>query len=164
MPDDQTPAAHPSDVSRSLISLDVELTPRQVEWLQTQAAEQGLSLDHVLRSVVTAQIARNSSRSPALGATNRSEAATRTRETNDSAPASDSRSLIESLRAAHRHLQDLTQENGVEASSFREARSQLQAQLNRTGPVPDGGSSRSSEDAHSPDTRHTSMFDLMEGQ
>ena len=52
----RVPITDAFDESDRLESVEVELTSKQLDWLREKADERGLSIDHVLRSVITAQI------------------------------------------------------------------------------------------------------------
>jgi hypothetical protein len=175
----QVPVTDAFDDTDQLRSLDVELTPRQIKWLKTKAEEQGLSLDHMLRSVITAQIRGTETTS---GAPARSgDGVPRTTDVDpapevdrdvvadaEEAPAGgeedDSSSIVDSLRSASERLQDLTDDDGEAeqpASDLRDTLSRLQA--HGDAPSDDGPSA---EEAGGPDVvvedQGRSMFDMVE--
>ena len=157
------------DETDRLESLNVELTSKQIEWLREKADERGLSLDHVLRSVVTAQIrAQNESGDeaapPAMSGDGQpASASTSTEETEERSTADDDNpSIVDSLRSASERLQDLTeQDEEVETPDPHDTLERLQARLGE-----DGTSTESSGDEN-PGTvllqdQNRSMFDMME--
>ena len=173
------PVTDAFDDSDQLRSLEVELTPRQIEWLETKAEKRGLSLDHMLRSVITAQI---------RGAESESEAPVHSGDGVPHAPdvdpapevdgdveddaeettaEDDSSSIVDSLRSASERLQDLTDDDGEPESDsdLRDTLTRLQSYAD--APSDDGSpdeETASTEDAADimVDDQSRSMFDMVE--
>jgi len=114
----RVPVTDAFDDSAPLQSLEVELTPRQIEWLEQQADERGLSVDHMLRALVTKQIrgataetspsAHSGDGAPPASSEDPSGKRTETEPPNaEEGPTS----IVESLRSASERLQDLTDED-----------------------------------------------------
>ena len=144
-----------------LESVEVELTPKQVEWLRKKADERDLSVDHVLRSIITAQIRAQGSELDEPPAPTPSGDGQSSSKISSSATASDGDdppSIVDSLRSASEQLQDLTeQDDAAEAPDPHDPLERLQARL---------GTASDAEDESSQtvvlDTQTRSMFDLME--
>lgn len=165
----RVPVTDAFDDPDQLQSLEVELTPRQIEWLEQRAEERGLSLDHMLRSVITAQI-RDTTEASAPPAT-----------TGDGAPQSSGRegpspngaakaneeddppSIVESLRSASERLQDLTDEEdpAEDASDLRDTLDRLQDRIDASSDEATSPEDDSSEEVL-PDDPGRSMFDMVE--
>lgn len=181
MPEMRVPITDAFDESDRLESLEVELTRKQVEWLREKADERNLSLDHVLRSVITAQIrgqdetmeetsppvsgdGQPSVPSPAAPDDTNREASTASDAAADNDADDDSPSIVDSLRSASERLQDLTeQDDEAETPDPHDTLKRLQARL---GEDPDTGDESEEE---SPGTvilqnQNRSMFDMMEGE
>lgn len=56
----EVPTTDAFDNDDQLEPLTAKLTPKQVGWLQAKAAEQNVSVDHILRSILTAQMQQES--------------------------------------------------------------------------------------------------------
>ncbi len=104
------PVTDAFDESDAMESMEVELTLSQIEWLKQTAEERGVSVGHVLRTVVTAQMrmeangpaaARSGDGAPPAFADERSGATS-------SEKAEDDR-LIARLRAAKEKLDELSE-------------------------------------------------------
>jgi hypothetical protein len=175
----RVPITDAFDESDRLESVEVELTSKQIEWLRDKAAERDLSLDHVLRSVITAQIRAQddgleaeSSRQtlpgdgqPSTPPDAPSDAApdrASTDETGADGADDGSPSIVDSLRSASERLQDLTeQDDEAEAPDPHDTLKRLQARLG------EGDSTEDEPDEESPGTvilqdQNRSMFDMME--
>lgn len=173
----RVPVTDAFDESDHLASREVELTTKQVEWLEKKADEQGLSFDHMLRSIITAQIRAQSegmddpsslakgdgSPSDAAqvssdGVTASGDAANETEEDDERAGPS---SIVDSLRSASERLQDLTEDDAAETPDPHDTLQRLQARL--------GNESDPDDEAEDPshgtvllDDQSPSMFDMME--
>jgi hypothetical protein len=174
----RVPITDAFDESDHLASREVELTTKQVEWLEKKADEQGLSFDHVLRSVITAQIraqgeGMDDPSSLAEGDGSPSAAAqvsadgvaasdNESTETDDEDESDDPSSLVDSLRSASERLQDLTeQDDTADTPDPHDTLRHLQARLGDEADTDD-----EPEDAsHGTvlvDDESRSMFDMME--
>jgi len=161
------PVTDAFDEPASLQSLEVELTPRQIEWLERQADERSLSVDHVLRTLITAQIRGSDAESPppvpSGDGTPSASDADPAPEGSD-APTNDeedrSTSIVESLRSASERLQDLTDEDDEEEDSAASDRSDTPARLTARRDAADEDAE--DEDAVVLDDSGPSMFDLVE--
>lgn len=158
--------------------LEVELTSKQIEWLQRRADEQNLSLDHVLRSVITAQIRaqgdalENEPRPPrgdgspsaaakgsSRGVNPSAGAATETGEDAESAGPS---SIVDSLRSASERLQDLTEQGDTaDSPPSHDTLRHLQSRLG-DAPDADDEAEDASHDTVLVDDQRRSMFDMVE--
>lgn len=121
------PTTDAFDEAGQFESLLVELTPRQIEWLEETAAERGLSIDRMLRSIIAAQMRSidemlSASAEADDGASRPSPVNVSTDDTASSDDAedtgapdhSDSPSIVESLRSASERLQNLTEKERPE--------------------------------------------------
>lgn len=150
MSDVNVPVTDAFSGGTSLESLEVELTPKQIEWLRAEAAERDLSVDHVLRSLITDQIrARGEDPSPTTPPTGSDSSDSASEETTDDS----SPSIVDSLRSANERLQELTDDDNT-ADRTADERSQAPPPPNRPA---DGG-----DDASVMMDDGPSMFDLME--
>lgn len=160
----RVPVTDAFDDSTPLQSLEVELTPRQIEWLEQQADERGLSVDHMLRALITKEIRGSDTeeRLPAgsgdgapvasvSGATDEREQA----PPRDDGPTS----IVESLRSAQERLQDLTDED--EKMSTGPDLSDTLARLKARREASDADAA-DGDDAVMVDDAGRSMFDLVE--
>lgn len=156
-------------------SLTIEFSPKQIEWLEEQAETNDCSIEHVLRALVSAQMApaadalpedleagpgtssassteKSTAASRADGSPTEAEAAAPTRPDED-----ESSSIVESLRTANRRLQKLTREaSGDEPSGTA---------LSRPRTRPEDGSEAdtgASADPNSGDVDAPSMFDFVD--
>lgn len=169
------PVTDAFDDSDQLRSLEVELTPRQIEWLETKAEERGLSLDHMLRSVITAQIrgAESESGAPAHSGDGVPHApdvdpapevdGDVVDDAEETTAEDDSSSIVDSLRSASERLQDLTDDESD--SDLRDPLTRLQSYTD--APSDDESSDEetaSTEDAADimVDDQSRSMFDMVE--
>lgn len=153
-----------------LKTLDVELTPRQVAWVQREAEKQNRSVDQLLRSILTDRIRREK-----RGAVSRSrtEAPSPSSRTSNSAAArvedastcEDKRasSVVESLRSASKQLEDLT-EDEVEAdpSDLSDTLDRLEAQMGEDGGSSEPAATQEESESVLLDRSSRSMFDLVE--
>ena len=177
----QIPATDAFDDTDPLRSLEVELPPRQIDWLERKADERGLSLDHVLRSVITAQI-REANSEPAPSSRSgdgvpQSPSVTPAPEGGRDAAADDAEdspsSIVDSLRSASERLQDLTNDDSEPepSSDLRDTLSRLQSYADASTdeapsngePSPDEGAPSAEETADIVVEDHgRSMFDMIE--
>jgi len=171
MSETRIPITDAFDATDHLKSLEVELTAEQLEWLRAKAAERDLSLDHMLRSVITAQMrAQGDSAVPPSGDGMTSPSASSsspvqatsdadTDTTDDSSP-----SIVDSLRSASERLQDLTeQDDDAETPDPHDTLERLQARLGENSDADE------ESDADNPGTvilqnQNRSMFDMMEDE
>ena len=148
-----------------LRSVEVELPPRQIEWLKRQADERSLSVDHVLRALITAQIRGTDPEfgSPASSGDGALPSADSTVERTDATTNGDEESgptsIVESLRSASERLQALTDE---EDDSTGPDLSDTLARLKTRREASDPDAAEKEDDAVVLDDRRPSMFDLVE--
>jgi hypothetical protein len=171
----RVPITDAFDKTDRLESLEVELTSKQIEWLRQKADERDLSLDHVLRSIITAQIRSqpdgldaSSSSTPSEDREPSAPSPASTNGTADRSDASgaaddDSPSIVDSLRSASERLQDLTENDDAETPDPHDTLQRLQARLG------ENGETENESDADTPGTvllknQNRSMFDLMEDE
>ena len=177
----RVPITDAFDDSDRLESVEIELTSKQIEWLREKADERDLSLDHVLRSVITAQIraqddsldeassrSRPSNGQPSVPPPGRGDGAAEASSPADSSSSSDtdaddgSPSIVDSLRSASERLQDLTEKDDeAETPDPHDTLKRLQARLG------EGSDADDEPDGESPGTvilqnQNRSMFDMME--
>ena len=147
----------------------VELTPEQIDWLERKAESQGLSVDHVLRSIVTAAMRKaKEDPSPSApggdGAPKSSVSSSPTRSGNPGAnkkdeDKDDGHSIVESLRSANQQLQDLTDEGDSNGES--DTVSRLQARVDSSSDQESSADDSRSESVLRHD-QNRSMFDMVE--
>jgi len=177
MPEIQVPVTDAFDKTDQLESLRVELTPKQIEWLEDTAAERGLSVGHLLRSIITAQM-RGVDETPSVPnasgdgtsrpasmdvAGNGSATTTESRDEKES-DNSDPPSIVESLRSASERLQDLTEEkeeNETKESGLHDTLARLQAHMDNT-PDADEDDSSNTPSKTMLGNENRSMFDMMD--
>lgn len=176
----RVPITDAFDESDRLESLEVELTRKQVEWLREKADERNLSLDHVLRSVITAQIrGQDESMEPSSPVSGDGQppvspsAAPDDTDREMSIPSDaaaddeeddDSPSIVDSLRSASERLQDLTeQDDEAETPDPHDTLKRLQARLGE-GPEADDESEEESPGTVILQNQNRSMFDMMEDE
>lgn len=115
MSDTRVPITDAFDYTDQLESREVELTPEQLSWLKEKAEERGVSIDHMLRTILTAQMEDAEEvppPSPHSGdGAPQSTTDSSSNPTDPSESDTDTPSLVESLRSASERLDDLT-ENG----------------------------------------------------
>jgi hypothetical protein len=160
------PVTDAFDESSTLKSLEVKLTPRQVEWLEQKADERDLSFDHVLRALLTKQIRESSTasispthsgdRSPSAPADDPDKRRSATADAEDEDGPS---SIVESLRSASERLQDLTDAEGEASASDL---SDTLARLGARRDASDADATEDNNDAVVVDDRGPSMFDFVE--
>lgn len=169
----QVPVTDAFDNTDQLKSLQVELTPKQLEWLEEMADKRGLSVDHLLRSLITAQMREGNGipsfssesgdgapHAASTGVSERPPAAPEAGGSSTDENDDESTSIVESLRSASERLQDLTEEKDPEQSDLSDTLTRLKAHMDST----------SSSDDESPgdpettvlDNQDRSMFDMME--
>lgn len=172
----QTRATTPSVFNETdgLESLEVELTPRQIEWLRQMADERALSLDHVLRSVITSQIRAQGDveqeppMQEALGDGQPQSSASTTalpeEKTENEGTDDDSPSIVDNLRSASERLQDLTEEDDTaETPDPHDTLHRLQARLRNESDA-DEEEEDASHGSVLVDDQTQSMFDMMEDE
>lgn len=175
------PVTDAFDDTDPLQSLEVELTSRQVDWLEQRADERGLSVDHVLRSILMAQIrgmdsdsaplSRSGDGVPRSSDVDTTPDADRNAATDGAetvAEEGNSASVVDSLRSASERLQDLTDDDNESepSSDLRDTLARVQAYAD----TPPEDASSDEEDASSTeeapditvDDRSRSMFDMVE--
>lgn len=177
----RVPVTDAFDDSDQLESLQVKLTPDQIEWLRQTADERDLSLDHVLRTILTAQM-RNEEDAPAPPPGSGDSIphspdeqptpskADANQATDDTSPGEDkssrdngSPSIVESLRSASERLQDLTEEEEEDANEtdLHDTLDRLRAHVDSTNDENDSAD-HTPETVLMDDTPSRSMFDMME--
>ena len=171
----QVPVTDAFDETDQLESLRVELTPEQIEWLEKTAAERGLSVDHLLRSIITAQMrgvdetpsvpeesGDGTSGSPSMDVSGTPPTDTTDAGDEESSRGSDPPSIVESLRSASERLQDLTEEEDeAKESGLHDTLSRLQAHMDST-PDTDEDDSSNTPSRTMLDNENRSMFDMMD--
>lgn len=179
------PVTDAFDEKETLESLEVKLTPEQLNWLKEKANDRGLSLNHVIRATITAQIRADADEvldpstseemsspassdvsgdgmppSPAdISASDQSDRSADHEE--EAEDASDS-SIVDSLRTASERLQDLTEETASEESDMPDTLSRLRARFEDTSDSEDTASEEESNNHVMVDTQTQSMFDMMD--
>ncbi|PSQ97125.1 MAG: hypothetical protein BRD55_04270 [Bacteroidetes bacterium SW_9_63_38] len=178
----QVPATDAFDHTDEFDSLQVELTPEQIEWLEQTASDRGLSVGHLLRSIITAQMrgvdetpslpeesGGGASRSPSVDVSDKGPRSTDDPE-DEASDRSDAPNIVESLRSASERLQDLTEkeeENQTENSGLHDTLERLQAHMDL--PSGDDQPDAEEEDAKTPSrtmlqNQNPSMFDMMDDE
>lgn len=156
-----------SDPDR-LKSLDVELTPRQVAWLNREAEKQSLSVDRLVRSIITAQI-RSGKGGPVSPSGEGVPQSSRHTSTSAEAPTEDASedentsSIVESLRSTTKQLEDLT-EDEVEAdpSDLSDTLARIQARVDDEDGSDERATRKKQVESVLLDRQKRSMFDLVE--
>jgi seryl-tRNA synthetase len=170
------PVTDAFDETDQLESLRVELTPEQIEWLEETAAERGLSVDHMLRSIITAQMrgvddtpsvpeesGDGTSHSASMNVSDNDTATTKQSEGKEDAERSNPPSIVESLRSASERLQDLTEEEEAQESNLHDTLSRLRAHMGSTNDTDDDGSSNTPSRTML-SNENQSMFDMMDDE
>jgi hypothetical protein len=173
----QVPVTDAFDKTDQFESLRVELTPRQIEWLEETAAERGLSVDHLLRSIITAQMrgvdetpsvpeasGDGTSGSPSMDVSETLPTDTTDAENEESSRGSNPPSIVESLRSASERLQDLTEEkedDETKESGLHDTLARLQAHMDSTPDTEEDDSSNTPSRTML-DNENRSMFDMMD--
>jgi len=176
----QVPVTDAFDQTDPLESLEVELTPEQIEWLRETAAERGLSIDHMLRSIITAQMrgVDDSAERPSNsgdgaahsapvgdGTSKPSAPATPTDAADDENERSDPPSIVESLRSASERLQNLTEEDDTDdadTSGLHDTLTRLKAHIDSASDSETSSSEESTPGTVVLDNKNRSMFDMMD--
>lgn len=151
----EIPVTDAFDETDTFESLNVQLHPDHIEWLQSRAEAYDLSIEHVLRSVINAQM--------------------RADDVAPSDASSNDESVVESLRTANERLQQLMERKGSQTDSddagSRSTLARLRARLDGDSENRSDGDRASNSSLHPPsmhartqsddadDTR--SMFDMM---
>jgi hypothetical protein len=180
MSDMQVPVTDAFDQTDQLQSLQVELTPEQIEWLEEMAAERGLSLDHMLRTLVNAQMRGVDEKSTEMPSDS-GDGAMHSVSGGDSAPPaspsasdttdeederSDPPSIVESLRSASEQLQNLTTKDegsDAEDSDLHDTLTRLKARLGNTSDA-DGSPASGTPGTAVLANENRSMFDMMDDE
>jgi len=175
----QVPVTDAFDETDQLKSLRVELTPKQIEWLEDTAAERGLSVDHMLRSIITAQMrglsetpsvpdesGDGTSRPTSMDVAENGAAATNGSRDETESGSSDPPSIGESLRSASERLQDLTEEkedDEPKESGLHDTLARLQAHMDNTSDA-DKETSSNTPSKTMLGNENRSMFDMMDDE
>lgn len=153
------------DSTKKLESVEVELTSKQIEWLERKAEKRGVSLDHMLRSLVTAQIRgvdEGRARPPAGDGAPPSSADRDDEATSDDD--TESTTIVESLRSASEQLQDLTEdEEDPDEPELSDTLSRIRSRLEGDSDSGESSSESTSETVLL-DDETPSMFDMMEDE
>lgn len=169
MSDTRVPITDAFDDTDELEALPVKLTPEQVEWLQEKAEEQGVSVDHMLRTLLNAQMRDAEDTTPLpsqsgdgapQSTTTPTSADARSADDDTSQSDTDTPSIVESLRSASERLHDLTEEEEESESThdLDDTLSRLRARV---------GSTSSDDTNDEPgnvlmDESNQSMFDMVD--
>lgn len=172
MPDTRVPITDAFDDTDDWESLQVELTPEQIAWLEEKAEERGVSVDHMLRTVLTAQMrgsdeipspssgsgdgAPQSTTTPTSG---RSESAGTSNATDSD---TDTPSIVESLRSASERLDDLTEEEEAEESNLGDTLTRLKGRANNLANRSSEEEDDNEEDPGTVLMDEQSMFDMVD--
>lgn len=168
MSDTHFPITDAFDDTDQLESLEVELTSEQLSWLRGKADERGVSLDHMLRTILTAQMdgvdeaPSPPSHSGDGAPESTTDASPNSTDTAKSAP--DKSSLVESLRSASERLDDLTEEEEGEEENgnshdLHDTLSRLTARANS---VTDDADAENDPGTVLMDNPNQSMFDMVD--
>ncbi len=148
-------------------SLEVELTTEQIDWLREKAEKQNLSLNHVLRSMITAQMRSEDEygKEPyvpsASGDGQPVFSSASAEESTDDVGGNGSSSIVESLRSANERLQDLTEQDDIaESSTPADTLERLQARLGNTSDADDAEDD--AQGSYVVENQNRSMFDMMD--
>jgi len=160
------PVTDAFDSTDSMEPVEVALTPKQIEWLERKAEERSVSVDHMLRSLITEKIREGSaaaSSSPsgdgAPFSSPNDDADTETTASDDSSTTT----IFESLQTASEQLQDLTDDETAADAESPDTLSQLRARLDTSSDAEDASSDSPPESALV-DSANRSMFDLMDDE
>jgi Spy/CpxP family protein refolding chaperone len=160
----RVPVTDAFDDTDQLESLKVELTTRQVDWIRQQADEQDLSFDHMLRSVITAQIREQcdpEGEDPAPPAADSPQPASGDETAGTADVNGGSSSIVDSLRSASERLQDLTeQDDAAEAPDPHDTLERLQARLGDSSDT--GEAEEEAQGSFVVENQDRSMFDMMD--
>lgn len=161
----RVPVTDAFDDSDDFESLEVALTSNQLDWLRQKADERDLSLDHMLRSVITAQMRAqdDSEDTPPLPSASGDGQPTASPSADEDAM-EDPPSIVDSLRSASKRLQNLTeQDDDAETPDPHDTLERLQARL---GDTPDA--EEDAEEADQPsflvENKNRSMFDMVDDE
>jgi hypothetical protein len=172
----RVPVTDAFDKTDPLESLEVQLTPKQIQWLEDTAADRGLSVDHMLRSIINAQIRGAEQAAPAErgdGTAHQSPPDVSGSSPTESPPepdaeedgASDPPSIVESLRSASERLQDLTKnDEDAQEPDLHDTLARLQAHVDSRSSPADASSSEDAPQTTMLDSENRSMFDMMEDE
>jgi hypothetical protein len=162
------PAADAFDNTEQSKSLEVELTTEQIGWLREKAEKQNLSLNHVLRSMITAQMRSEDEYGeepyvPSASGDGQPVFSSASADESSDAPEDDgSSSIVESLRSANERLQDLTEQDEVaESPTPADTLERLQVRLGNTS---DADAEDDAQNSYVVENQNRSMFDMMEDE
>lgn len=164
------PVTDAFDDADQLESLEVKLSPKQIEWLKQTAADRDLSLDHMLRTILTAKMREeeaSASLPPESGdsipqSPNAAPTPSSTEPEEDTAD-DDPPSIVESLRSASERLQDLTdEEDEATPSDPADTLARLRSRADNASTTDDDSTENGPETVLMDDTPSRSMFDMME--
>jgi hypothetical protein len=159
------PVTDAFDDTDQLKSLEVTLTAEQIEWLRENAEERNLSLDHMLRSVITAQMrSRSASDAPPVPSISGDGQPPSSSDADDEASDDGPSSIVESLRSASERLQNLTDREQVgetETPDPSDALERLQAHLNDSSDVEEEAPDED-EESFVVENQDRSMFDMID--
>jgi primosomal protein N' len=182
----RVPVTDAFDDTDQLESLEVTLTSEQIEWLRQTADERDLPVDHVLRTILTAQmrdenetaappsesgdsIPHSPDKHPTPSSAEAERSATddvpETDESssNESSSEDDSPSIVESLRSASERLQDLTEdEDDAKEPDRHDTLARLRAHAENAQDAENDATENDPETVLMDDAPSRSMFDMME--
>lgn len=171
-----TDAFNENDV---MSSLEVELTPSQIEWLEQAAEQQDVSIGHVIRMLLTARM-READPSSSLDRGNETttgdgvppdfadEVVEAGASEESSTEASSDDNLLDRLRSTHEQFKELAGEKGNDDANQTDEGRQIQQDVERTAQDEqrDGGivekSMAAPSDPTSESEEERSMFDMVE--
>ncbi len=174
------PVTDAFDDTDPMESLEVKLTPDQIQWLRTTAEERDLSVDHVLRTILNTQMREetetplppsgsgdsiphspNGQPTPSEATSSNEGADDESPRDNESPREDESPSIVESLRSASERLQDLTEEDDdAKGSDLSDTLARLQARTDSD--AEEDTQTTGSETVLTNDSPNRSMFDMME--
>lgn len=162
------PVTDAFDDSETMEPLDIEMTPAQIEWLEQTAAERGVSVGHVLRTIVTAQMRAaedDASASATHAGDGRPPSFSDEEGTDASArPSDDEDNLLDRLRAVNEQLPDRAtdqSDDGREEDETAEAAS-LFPVIDDSSNASDATSTQRRSDPTPHEDGERSMFDMVE--
>ncbi len=172
MPDTRVPITDAFDDTDEWESLNVELTAEQIEWLERKADERGVSVGHMLRTVLTAQM-RGTTDIPSPGPSGDGAPQSDSRESTDTSGTTggkesdtDTPSIVESLRSASERLDDLTEKDEGEDEEDDELGDTLARLKTRAESMANRGGDEAEDDPDPGtvlmDDSDQSMFDMVD--
>lgn len=156
------PVTDAFDESEKMNSVEVEMTPAQIEWLEQMAEERGVSVGYLLRTIVTAKMRTAGADEREPSAVHSGDGAAPSAlegETEDAPTQSDEDNLLDRLRAVNEQLRDREQEQekseqATDATSLFPAISEL--------PDPSDTTTQHQSNPAPPREGERSMFDMVE--